>query len=247
MNSSLVSRFLRASVFAGFAGLVGSTACVQDQETLLIERAVWFDDSCSLSASSSDSLAQLTADVSFEGTQLAFGVVVTNNAYTNPGSNTGLDDSEIFMESIDISLSFSGGGLATSGFNVPLPTDSIRGGGSQSFLIQIPADIVDSVRASMSGSPNTVEILEVEVVFNARKTSSVTENGKLGQIQSRAYVFPMNICFGCLASCKTTTECPDGTPNSPEGLICPSSTDWRTTCGYAVGDEVVAEACYSDS
>ena len=240
MYSSLVSRFLRASVFAGLACLVGNTGCVQDQETLIIERAVWFDDSCTLQAGTNSSLASLTADVSFTGTELAFGVIVTNNAITSPGSNTNLDDSEIYMESVDVTLGFSGGGLATSGFNVPLPTDSLRGGDSQTFLIRVPTDVAASI-SSQLGEGET-EILEVEVVFNARKNASVTENGKLGTIQSRAYTFPLNVCNGCLRTCLSAMDCPNGTPDA-NGLVCPTADNWAGPCGFAVGGQVVAPEC----
>lgn len=251
MNSSLAFRFFRASAFAGLALVTSATACVQDQETLIIERAVWFDDSCNLDASA-NSLAGMTADVAFGG-RLGLGVVVTNQAVLNENSNTFIDDSEIQLLDADVSLSFSAGGVSTSAYNYAIPSNSLSGGESQPILIQIPSDVVDSLRSTMeplaqaaidAGDPNPIEILEIEVVINAVK-SSQAGNSKLGQIESRAFTFPLEICFGCLAVCDTAENC--GGETGDTTLVCPDANNWAGGCGFAQGGSVVAPACVSDS
>lgn len=240
MTTSLVPRLFRASVFAGLAALTASnSACAQDQETLIITQALWLSDTCAVDPGATP-LAGLTADVYYEGA-LALGLAVSNNASPNENSNTGLDDSEIQLLDADISLSFTGGGLSTSAYNFPIPTDSIAGGQTQGVLIQIPGDIVASMRETMAANPDTVEFLDIEVVINARKASQVG-TGKLGEIKSRAFSFPLEICYNCLGLCFEATDC-GGEEGSP--TLCPSPTDWFGSCGFPQASSIVAPECAS--
>ncbi|HLT40365.1 MAG TPA: hypothetical protein VK034_29000 [Enhygromyxa sp.] len=196
---------------------------------MVVENAVWFEDreDCTLSP---DSLVPLTmtADVSFD-TRIGLAVVVTNNQSPNPGSNTGIDDSEVAVETAEVNLSFSGGAVSGSSFEVTVPNNSIPGGESEVFLIQIPTEVTQSLRSSMS--PGQYETLEVEVVFNARKYGQAASS-KLGEVQTRAFTYPIEICYGCLADCRCGT--------------CPSSADWTGTCGFAQGMHVHHPGCDAD-
>jgi hypothetical protein len=231
--AALNRRHLRASLIAGLAALAGltSTGCVEDQDFLITERAVWFapdDEACTLDISG-DALLTMTADVSFES-RIGMGFVVTNNSTPNPNSNTGIDDSEIAIESADVRLSFSGGSIEGGEFNQTMPSNSIPGESSSGFLVQIPTEVVASIRASMT--PGQFESLEMEVVFKGRK-SGQAGNSKLGEVQTRAFTFPIDVCVGCLASC-----CGD---------VCPTPMAFSGGCGFAQGGAVTSPECPEDS
>jgi hypothetical protein len=221
---SILRSPVRASILVGLA--LSSSACVQDQDFLIVERAVWFeaDDDCVLSDATPTPLA-MVVDVSFQ-TRIGMGFVLTNNTSPNPGSNTGIDDSDIAVESAEVKLSFSGGEVEGGSFEVTLPNNSLLGGTSEAFLVQIPTAVSDSLRAGVG--VGEYETLEMEVVFKGRKFGQAG-NSKLGEVESRAYVYPFEICNGCLVDC----ECG----------ICPTSTEWVGVCGFAQGTQVISPSC----
>jgi hypothetical protein len=217
--------------------LVGSvlgSACVPDQDYLIVERAVWFDDRDDCVLSDTTPVA-MTVDVSF-ASPIGMGFVLTNNQTSYANSSTGIDDSEIVMESADVTLSFSGGAVAGGSFNVTIPSTAIFGGESEPFLIQVPASVTESLRATMQGlPPDSIEILEMEVVFHARRSNQVG-NSKLGSITTRPYVYPFDICFGCLTYCQGVDECTGE-------ATCPTVTEWKGTCGFAQGLSILHPLC----
>jgi hypothetical protein len=216
------------------AGLTLGSACVEDQDLVVIERAVWFTDAstCTITASDTSPLA-LTSDVSFDGTRVALGLVVTNNQAKNLSSNTGLDDAEIELETAEVTLSFSAGAVTPSSFEFTVPNNSIGGESSDVVLIQLPPEVTESLRATMQGLPATAyETLDVEVVLRGRRTNQVGK-GKLGTIKTRPFTYPVEICFGCLGNCYPTTDC----------ASCPSATEWAGICGFAQGADVVHPSC----
>ncbi|MFO7563705.1 MAG: hypothetical protein R6X02_13740 [Enhygromyxa sp.] len=220
-------RRVRKSLVAALVALVAGSACVQDQDFLIVERALWFGDrdDCTLGGSQETPLA-LAVDVSFD-TRIGMGFLVTNNQSPNPGSNTGLDDSEVIIESAEVNLAFSGGAVAGGSFEVTLPSNSLGGGQSEAFLIQVPTEVSQSLRGGMT--PGQFETLEMEVVFKGRKYGQAG-NSKLGEIQSRAYTFPFELCHGCLADCSVCG-------------VCPSTNEWVGTCGFAQGLPIYHPSC----
>jgi hypothetical protein len=222
---------------AAFGAVLG-TACVQEQDYLIVERAVWFPDrdSCALTGSEDTPLA-MAVDVKFD-TRIGMAFLVANNMSPNEQSNTGIDDSEIRIESAEVSLSFSGGAVSGAQFEVTLPSNSIIGGESEPFLVQIPSSVTESLRATMAGLPEgTVETLEMSVVFRGHRSSSVGKS-KLGSVRTPDYVFPFEICYGCLETCLDATSC--GTEP-----LCPTETEWVGYCGFAQGVSVTHPACTS--
>jgi|GEM_PF-2869834 len=217
----------RSGLLAGLIALTAGSACVSDQDFLIVENAVWFGsrDDCTLEASGQAPLA-MTADVSFDS-RIALGFVVTNNQSPNPGSNTGINDSEVAITSAEVRLSFSGGAIAGSEFEVTVPSDSISGGNSRTFLIQIPTAVTLSIRESMTAGE--YETLEMEVTFKGRKYGQAG-NSSLGEVATRPYTFPLEICMGCLTYCDDECQCP--TP-----------TEWVGTCGFAQELPVYHPAC----
>jgi hypothetical protein len=122
-----VARFAMITTVA--VGLALGSACVDDQDLVVVERAVWFTDAstCEITTSDPSPLA-LVSDVKYEGARVALAVVVTNNQAKNINSNTGLDDAEIELETYDATLSFSAGAVAVSSLEgVTLPNNSIGG------------------------------------------------------------------------------------------------------------------------
>ena len=230
MTSSLSSRLARAGLLAGLMTLTAGTACVQEQDFLIIKNAVWFDTSCVLSTSANPPLL-VNVDVKFDS-DIAMGFVISNTQTQNQNSNTGIDDTEIQLEGAEVTLSFSGGAVSPSSFEVPIPTDSISGGGETAALIHLPSEISQSLRATMSALPaGSVEHLEMEVIFTGHKAGQVG-NTKIGLVESRPFTFPFEICYGCLENCDCGT--------------CPTETEWEGSegsCGFAQRGEIVHPTC----
>jgi F420-0:gamma-glutamyl ligase len=212
---------------------------VDDQDLVVVERAVWFTDAstCEITTSDPSPLA-LVSDVKYEGARVALAVVVTNNQAKNINSNTGLDDAEIELETYDATLSFSAGAVAVSSLEgVTLPNNSIGGESSDIVLIQLPPEVTESLRATMSNLPATAyETLDVEIVLHGKRTNQVG-NGKLGTVKTRPFTYPIEICAGCLEECYPTEDC---------GGTCPTTTEWRGICGFAQGADIVHPTCYEE-
>lgn len=221
---------ISGSILAMLVALMGGSGCAQDQDFLIVERALWFADrdACTLTGSEATPLS-MPVDVSFD-TRIGMAFLITNNQSPNPGSNTGIDDSEVAIQSAEVNLSFSGGAVAGGSFEVTLPNNSIRGGNSETFLVQIPTEVSQSLRAGMVAGQ--YEILEMEVVFKGRKYGQAG-NSKLGEVETRAYTFPFEICMGCLRDCTCG--------------VCPTANEWVGTCGFAQGMSVYHPICDAEN
>jgi hypothetical protein len=191
---------------------------------LIVETAIWFPDpsNCVLTGDEATPLA-MSVDVKFN-TRIAMAFVVGNRLIQNEQSNTNIDDSEIRIDSADVRLSFSGGAVSGSEFELTLPSNSILGGETGFWLVQLPESVAESLRSTMAGLPEgTVEHLEMEVIFRGYRTnSSGNGDGPLGAIHSGPYVYPFEICYGCLEDCSCGT--------------CPTEDEWTGGfCGFAQG------------
>lgn len=235
-----LSRLLHAGSLVGLVALATSAACVDSQEYLLIERAVWYSpDSTDCIASSSDTLQSLTADVYFNS-PIGLGLVLTNYRVENGGSNSNLNDTEMVLDYAEVNLSFSGGSVASASFDYQLPTTSLFGGDTTIVIIHLPAEVSTSLNASMSAlPPNTLERLEVEVIVHARTTGSPGSNSKIGAVQTRPFIFPLDICYQCLTLCVTQDNC----GGEGDALVCPSPDVWYGACGYAQGGSIYDPTC----
>lgn len=243
MISNPSFRFARVASLVGLTALTVGSACVQDQELLIVDHAVWPLDAnpgeaCAFDPNG-DEPAKMTVDVSYE-TEIGMAFAVFNRTLPNAGSNTGIDDSEIVIETADVVLSFSGGGLSTSSYEYQVPTNSIGGNETRAFLVTIPAEIVRSMRPAVPVGTAETEILEMEVTFRGRKAGQVGA-GKLGEVKARPYTFPFEICNGCLRGCLADSEC----SATAVGLFCADDQlDWiGGTCGYAQGQAIYSSVC----
>lgn len=203
---------------------------MQEQDFLTVDKAVWFSgrDSCTLSVSDGTPLA-MTVDVSFD-TRIAMGFVVTNNQTAYAGSNTGIDDTQVQIETAEVSFTYTGG-AAPDSFEVTLPQNTIAGGEQVAFLIQVPTEIAAGLRGSLAAGD--FENLEMSVVFVGRR-SGQSGNSKLGEVRTPAYIYPFEVCSGCLVDCN---ECG----------VCPEQTAFVGTCGFAQGLPVYHPVCDAES
>lgn len=244
MTSSPSSRLARAGLFAGLMTLTASTACVGEQEFVVVERAIFFDGDSCLLTDSSPSQAMMTIDVGYFGGSIAMGFVVTNNQVPDSGSASGVDDSEVVLDTAEVTLSFSGGGLAVSSFEVPIPSTSIGSGDTVIHLVEVPSGVADSVRTTMAGlGEGSYEYLDMEVIFKGRRMGQVGK-GKLGAVETRPFTFPFEICYGCLALCLPATDC-GGVAGDPNVCPAPPNPDILINglCGHAQGGYVYAQGC----
>ncbi|KIG17285.1 hypothetical protein DB30_03468 [Enhygromyxa salina] len=221
--------------------LTAATGCVEDQEYVIVERAIWFDDTateCTLTGSEPTPLS-MTVDVAFSS-PIGMAFVVANQQLPNANSNTGIDDTEVVLETAEVSLTFTGGGISANSFEIPVHSNSIPGGGSDIYLIEVPSEVGASLRTTMAALPaGSVEYLEMEVVFKGRRSSQIGKS-KLGSIETRPYVFPFSVCSDCLGQCLPATEC-GGMEDDPP--LCATDTIWAGVCGFAQGARVVHPLC----
>jgi hypothetical protein len=220
-----------ATLAVGTVGITLGGACVQDQDYVIVENALWFSDRDECTLGDEIPLA-MTVDVLYD-TQIAMGFSLTN---MQAPSDTVPDNSEIKVESVDVTLSFSGGALSESYHEITVPNTAILGGDSAPFLVQLPLSVTESLRATMQGLPsNAIEILEMEVVFHARRSNQVG-NRALGSVTTRTFVYPLEICYGCLGYCGDDDACGGAAQ-------CPDQSNWDGTCGFAQGLSVIHPAC----
>jgi hypothetical protein len=221
-----VRHLLRGGAFAALASLAG-VGCADNQDYLIVDNAVWFDsrDNCALSASSPTPLA-MTVDVSFD-TRIGMAFVVSNRQSPNGNSNSGVDDSEVQIQTAEVSLA----GAASDTFELPVPSNSIPGGESEVILVQVPTEVVTAIRGSVGAGD--YETLEMAVVFKGQRTGSVGKT-KLGEVETRPYIYPLEVCNGCLAACDYTDSCDPS---------CPTATEWVGACGFAQGVSIYHPSC----
>lgn len=236
---NLFSRFrvarlaMLTTLAVGAVGITLASGCVQDQDYLVVERAVWFDDGDECVLGDVTPLS-MPVDVTFSS-PIAMGFMIANSQFQNSNSNSGIDDTEIQIQTVDVVLSFSGGAVPGGSYTQTLPSNSIKGGDTDSFLVQVPPDVTDSLRATMQGLGTGYETLEMEVVFNGRRTGQ-SGNSKLGAVKTAPYVYPFDVCLGCLSYCQA--------PESCTGMeVCPTETQWKGICGFAQGVSVVHPTC----
>lgn len=223
------NRRVHASLVAGLIA-VSASACVEDQDYLVVERAVWFTDAetCVLSDGEPSPLS-MTVDVTFDS-RIGMGFLVKNNTTPYENSNSGIDDSEISMESAEVRLSFSGGSFEGSSFEVTLPSQSIGSEETVPFVVEAPVEVTRTLRGMMT--PGEIQTLEMEVIFKGR-TYGQAGKSKLGTVESRAFTYPFDVCLGCLADC----SCGD----------CPTADNWVGLCNYAQFASVGLPGCDPDA
>ena len=230
MTSTTLARLARRATFgAGLASLLFcSGACAQYQEFISINAMVWFDDfdDCSISAGDNSPTA-MTIDVE-DPTQFTMGVLVSNNLSQNSRSNTGIDDTQIRITEVEVTLSFAGGGLSTGAFTQTVPNFTLNGGSAGSVLVFVGNEVTQEI----SGMMNTgdIETLEMSIVVVGQRVAPIGKT-ESGRFESEPSVFPFSVCKGCLTAC-TSPVCgmwqAQMPPPDPETCVFDGTTDTGT-------------------
>jgi hypothetical protein len=167
--------------------LLGS--CVEDQELFIISYAVGLDTDCTVG---STRISTDTLDVSADA-PIGLGLVLENLQTGNSGSNTGLsDDGEIKLEHAEVTLSLEG---FSAGYEVPLASDSLPSSSSLSVFVQLPSTVTSEIRGAVA--PGSVQIMTMSVVVVGDRTGQAGK-GSLGEVRTRQYDFPFQVCSGCV-------------------------------------------------
>ena len=195
-----MQRLARLLSLASLFGLTATMGCVEDQELLIVKGTYDLNDVCVLDDSAPLSID--TIDVSIEA-PFALGLLVANLQTNNKHSNTGIeDDGEVQLDHAEVSMTFAG--AAGGGFELPIPTDSVPSGGELGVILNVPSSVVQAIAPSVA--PGDLPLLEMTVVLVGHRTSPAG-NGKLGEVRTREYTFPFQLCNGCV-TCQTNCGLP---------------------------------------
>lgn len=214
---------------------VGAGGCADEQEALIVLHSPAFQQGeCLADPNSTTLLQQGVLDVAY-GTPYTLPVVLLNNLRPRSAdTNSGVDDSELQLRDVDVSLALEQApevlqqvadeDPAFVEFSVLLPSQSMPGGQETGVLVEVVSSgasqaLRDAMAARLpEGSEPT---LAVELVFHATRTGN--SRGSLGVVDARAYTFPIRLCLGCLGY--TCSTCPDAQ--------CPAEPRFASVCGNA--------------
>lgn len=201
----IASRIGRACVLAGLLGATGVAAmgCADAQPTLVVLRAVPFDDNC-VAELGEVKLNSLTADVSIQGPVLANFVVTNQQPDVSPDeSNTLTNTSELTMKDVLVRLTLPQvDGFEPIKFKQKVPSDSITGADEFVYTVEIPDTFIQQV-AGQVPNDGGVLLMNMQVTFRALRSSNEVGND-LGVIEARPFVLPIRLCSGCSLVCQET-------------------------------------------
>jgi len=239
---------------------VMATGCASEQESLIVLHAARWDTpgECLVDGANDTALTNGVLDVAF-GTSYEMPVVLLNQlqGQTAMMTNNQVDNSELQLTGADVVLSMpqapevlervAAQNESNVDFSVDLSTISLGGEERQGFLIPIvsqPASeaFADAIRAELS--PESRPTLVATTVFRARRTGNRV--GKVGEIESRAFSFPLELCLGCLYTCSSCADdarldqcgmdrigAVDGTSTvALAGGVCGNAQDFGVAPGY---------------
>ncbi|NVB38273.1 hypothetical protein G6O69_10560 [Pseudenhygromyxa sp. WMMC2535] len=200
MISTTFARIARRATLLGAMGtlLLGAGSCVDTQEYITIDRSLWFDepDTCLLTDGNPTPVGMMV-DVAVT-TRIGIGLVVTNQLTENSGSNTNIDDSQVRVVTAEITLSMDGGAVGGGTFEVSLPSNTLAGGASGIYFVQVGSEISDELRSLVpEGEINT---MEMTIVLIGERTGTVGKT-EIGFFESAPYTYPFDICNGCATGC----------------------------------------------
>lgn len=226
----MAERTKRIRIVSALAVALAASGCADEQEALIVLHSpAWNEDGACVADPSTDAaLALGLLDVAPQ-TPYMLPVILRNQLVPqDPNStNSGIDNGEMQLRSADVSLSMpqapeiidqlEARDPALVDFSWPLPTDSLAPGEEQGVLLEVisraAAQALSESLASLD--PGARPILEVHIVFHARRTGNAV--GKVGEVEAREYTFPIQLCSGCLRTCET---CANGQcPIDPAGVV----------------------------
>ena len=224
---------VRASSLGIVLGLLtatGATSCADQQEGLIILNALSTSSMGCLADPNAAALAQGRLDVYFGSPYLLL-LAVQNQLQSMSGdaSNGGIDNSEMQLRSADVRLTseqipgvidaLEAQDPALVEFSVSLASDSIGGGDLRGIFVEVISRAASEALRDQFGThpelpTGAIARLNAEVVIHARRTGNAV--GGVGDVEAREYIFPIDICVGCLL---TTATCENGVPMDITGFV----------------------------
>lgn len=169
------------------------SGCADDQELFVIRQAASLDDECVVDDTIPLAIEAIDVDVA---APFAIAFVLENLQQQNGQSNTNIaDDGELKLETAEVRFTPSDGGLELS-YEITLASTSLPSGSTLGISIPFPSSVTQEL-AALAPADGSISIVEMGVVIIADRTSQVA-NGKLGQVRSREFVLPVQLCDGCV-------------------------------------------------
>ena len=225
-------------LFLGLATALSATAtgaCVDNQEALIVRHAVAWPSSeengvevgeCKVDPNSDTILIGGILDVSF-GTGYEAPLVVSNNMASRSAEDSpnGIDDSEVRLLEAEVELTIpqapeiadalTASDPALTNFVIPMQSYSVVGGADVGLSIPVisaaaASSMASAVEAGVGGVATAyIQALATITIHGER----AVKGGKYNEVQAREFVYPINLCYGGLRSCRACTEngvtCPD--------------------------------------
>lgn len=199
-----------------------ATGCAQEQESLIVLHApAWSTPGeCLVDGSNDTGMSSGILDVAV-GTPYEMPVVLLNQlqGQTAMMTNNQIDNGELQLIAADVVLSMpqqqdviddiAGDNPGAVDFTVDISTISLGGQERQGFLIEVvPQATTVALASAFRGHPDLNEQsrpkLIAEVIFRARRTGNRV--GKVGEIESRSFKYPIELCLGCLITCGACSD-----------------------------------------
>jgi hypothetical protein len=223
---------------------VGMGGCADGDPSLIVVGSPAFQQGeCFADPNSSTFLQLGVLDVDY-GTAYTLPIIVRNNLLARSSkTSSGVDDSELQLSNVEVSLSMDQApevlrrvrdeDAAFVSFSATVPSMSLKGGEETGVIVDVISDGASrALRSAMvdllpeDARPN----IEAELIFHATRPGG---GGSIGDIESREYTFPIELCIGCLpVTCET---CPDEQ--------CPPDARFAGICGNAQDDILSPAQC----
>lgn len=227
----------RASLLALSLGAVLSSACADQQESLIVLQApAWPEGDCVVDPEQEAGLLRGTLDI-VHGTPYLMPAAVLNNlaAQSEGDNNAGIITNEIQITGASVKLSSAQapemidmleGNLVD--FDVDVASISVLPGEVAGFAVEVISEEASKQMGAYIAAeygPEAQLIVLATVVFHGLRAG--TSVGKIGIIDAREFSFPIQLCQGCLQDC---SGCPDPslctiTPGDFTGGICGNAQD----------------------
>jgi hypothetical protein len=209
-------------------GVLALSGCADQEESLIVLHSpAWNDDGeCVVDAANDTALALGTLDLA-PRTPYILPVILQNQLLSDATSSSGVDNGEMQLRGVDVRLSMDQApeiidaleaeDPALVDFTVPLPTVSLPPGGRQGVLVEVisrrAAELLNEQLGALDDGARP--ILSAQLVFHARRTGNAV--GGIGEVDAREYIFPVQVCSGCLLTCQTCTD--QQCPVNPQGVV----------------------------
>ena len=214
---------------------VMATGCASEQESLIVLHVPFLEagEDCLIDGSNDTIRSQGTLDLQFE-TPYVMPVILFNQlqGQTAMMTNNQVDNGELQLISADVTLSMPQAedlladiaeeNPAFVDFTVDLSSISLASNGRTPVRVQVVSQPAAAALARAIRNDSSLTVLAqprllVTTTFHARRTGNRV--GKVGEIDSREFTFPIDLCLGCLYSCQGCDEenfqaCAGGSPDT---------------------------------